>query len=286
MTVLGFQSDDEVANLEVAAADGEYKETLGSTSVHEAKMNSDWSVDRRGSIKLIMDEKKEQEVFRLPEDVFAFIIVAPYCSTAFLFACWVFILKIVIYAILITGISFAPTTVEDEEDMKTTVVKFFLIPVSLAMQEDLMESYFFFANVLYNKEMLKNSSSATSFKLYLSYIMRVIDGILSLVVNYGVMLSTHQTLSVFLNFAALGFLQSIDDIFYELVGLGFMGDAMEHMSTICKDCFLKRRHGECNRRFLFLRISHLDTIFFFVTLFILLIWWLATNVDYLKPSNP
>ena len=266
----------DVESKKVAAKDKESKATLAASSVNLARKNSDWSVNRRGSIKVFMADKKKNEEFDLPEDVFAFIIVAPYTDPAFFFAVTVFLLKIVIYSILITGIEFDPTI--DDEDLKTTVVKFFLIPVSLAMQDDLMEAYFFFANVLYNKEMLKISTTATVFKLYLAYIMRMLDGLMSLVVNFGVMLSTEDTLDVFLNFAALQFLQSIDDIFYELVVSGFLGDSMEHMSTVCKGCTLKRRHGECNRKFMKLRISHLDTLLFGVTLFILLIWWITINI--------
>merc|ERR1712176_1192800 len=56
-------------------------------------------------------------------------------------------------------------------------------------------------------------------------------------------MGTNDILDVFLNFAALHFLQDIDDVFYALVEKGFFGDDMEHMATVCKQVSWPRRAG-------------------------------------------
>jgi len=132
------------------------------------------------------------------------------------------------------------------------------------------------ANITYCPSVLKKiSKSATQNKLIFSFTLRTIDGLFSLSVNFALMIVTDTTLSVFTNFAALYFLQDIDDVFYGLVELGFFGDKMEHMSTLCKSVSFPRRTGIDNEKhycgFLNLRISHLDTIMFVLVFIILLI---------------
>lgn len=242
------------------------------------KMRSDWSVDRRASIKSLMKMKKTDERFELDEDVYALIAICPVASLPFLFAIAIVVLKLVVYGILISGIHPDLTQPLKILNIETTVVKFLLIPVSVAMQEDLMSAFFFFANAIYCPRMLEVSTSATKSKLYFSYILRTIDGIGSLYVNLTVMLITEETLGVFLNFAALQFLQSIDDVFYELIEKGFLGDSMEHWAVLSAKVTIARRHGDDNKRILCFRISWLDTILMVTTVVLCSIGWVIFTV--------
>ena len=208
---------------------------------------------------------KQNGSYDLAEDVYAFITVAPVCSMPFVFACGVIGIKYVVYGTLLSGISFEDF---DGADKAATAVKFFLIPVAVAMQEDLMAVYAGVANARYDSKVLEISEHATKFKFSLSYLLRLLDGLFSLSVNFSVMLSTDEVLNVFLNFAALHFLQNIDDVFYALVEKGFFGDRMEHMSTVCKQISWPRRAGT-NKFSEFL--TNLDTILFALTLLICLV---------------
>jgi len=203
--------------------------------------------------------KKEETRFPLPEDIYAFLIVAPILSQPFLFSLYVFSLKIAVFVILATGIKYSDNS---SESWGALVAKFLLIPVVVAMQEDLIATFWFIANVCYCPSMLQKSEAATKHKLYFSYALRSFDGLLSLYVNFAVMLVTSDVLSIFLNFAALQFLFSIDDIFYELVSKGFFGDKMEHMSVLCTEITLQRRCGADNTWIACFRHTQLDTIFY------------------------
>jgi len=196
----------------------------------------------------------------LTEDVYAFILVAPVLSASFMYAFAVILIKYLVYIILFTGISFSELT---NSPTKVQVVKFLLIPVAVAMQEDLIHVYAYAANMKYDKKVLKVSPSATLGKLVLSLFLRVIDGLSSLSVNFLVMLTTHDNVrQVFLNFAALHFLQSIDDVFFLLIKKGFFGDTMEHMGTLCTQVsFPRRKTNGCTKQF--------DTYLFVLTLIIL-----------------
>mmetsp|Transcript_22432 Transcript_22432/g.52945 ORF Transcript_22432/g.52945 Transcript_22432/m.52945 type:complete len:115 (-) Transcript_22432:1737-2081(-) len=93
----------------------------------------------------------------------------------------------------------------------------------------------------------------------------------SLAINFIVMMQADKVLSVFLNFAALHFLQDIDDVFYALIEKGFFGDDMEEMSILCRQITFPRRRGS-NKCSVFL--TNLDTIFFGITVFSLYILYI------------
>ena len=217
---------------------------------------------------------KQQGSYDLPEDVYSFITVAPVRSAPFLFAVAVISIKIFVYATLLNDLRFSTFTLRSEDyegpglgqnAVLPTVVKFFLIPVTVAMQEDLMAVYAGLANARYDPKVKEISEAATKSKFALAYLLQGIDGILSLTVNFLKMFSTPDILDVFLNFAALHFLQDIDDVFYALVEKGFFGDDMEHMATVCKQISWPRRMGSTEFSHF---LTNLDSILFFATFLI------------------
>ena len=81
---------------------------------------------------------KDRETYDLAEDVYAFIVAAPVFSTPFALAIGVIITKYVVFACLLKGI-LGDANWGDTQSITDLIVKFFLTPVSLAMQSDLME---------------------------------------------------------------------------------------------------------------------------------------------------
>eukprot|EP00535_Pseudo-nitzschia_heimii_P005126 CAMPEP_0197174280 /NCGR_PEP_ID=MMETSP1423-20130617/870_1 /TAXON_ID=476441 /ORGANISM="Pseudo-nitzschia heimii, Strain UNC1101" /LENGTH=299 /DNA_ID=CAMNT_0042623191 /DNA_START=201 /DNA_END=1100 /DNA_ORIENTATION=+ len=210
---------------------------------------------------------KQQGSYDIPEDVYAFITVAPVCSWPFIFAVVVISTKYIVYMTLMNEVRVDEF---NTDDIMAKIVKFFLIPVTVAMQEDLMAVYAGLANARYDEKVLEISGAATKWKFALAYLLQLIDGLLSLVVNFSKMLTTDDVLDVFLNFAALHFLQDIDDVFYALVEKGFFGDDMEHMATVCKQISWPRRAGSNQTSQL---LTSLDSLLFTVTFFVCLIFY-------------
>lgn len=208
-----------------------------------------------------------RERLHLAEDVYAFILACPICSGPFWFAVYFILVKYICYSVLLSGIQ--NDHLFDGQAI-VQVVKFFLIPVAVAMQEDLMTVYANVANKKYDPSVSKNHNYATGAKWVLSNTLRAIDGLLSLGVNFGVMLMTNTILGIFLNFAALHFLQFIDDVLYELAEKGFFGDAMEEATILCKSITFPRRAtlpgDKCNNF-----ITNLDTLLLALTASICLI---------------
>ncbi len=234
--IKGMESDHE------EVPDKDELDTSGKKSMRRKYMNSE------------MLSYKQQGSYELPEDVYSFITVAPVCSAPFLFAVAVIGTKYIVYATLLSGLKFSEFSIKIDYDgpvidglstdeIIAIAVKFLLVPVTVAMQEDLMAVYAGVANTKYDPKVKEISEAATRHKWALAYLLQLIDGLLSLTVNFLKMFNTPNILDVFLNFAALHFLQDIDDVFYALVEKGFFGDDMEHMANVCKQISWPRRTG-------------------------------------------
>lgn len=78
---------------------------------------------------------KSDQSLPLKNDVYAFIAVAPVMSTPFFFALYVVFVKYCVCGLLAFGIQFDNIGASGLAD---DVVKFLLIPVAIAMQEDLV----------------------------------------------------------------------------------------------------------------------------------------------------
>jgi hypothetical protein len=133
---------------------------------------------------------------------------------------------------------------QDEPVLLIRITQFFLLPVAIAMQEDLIHVYTRIANIKYDKAILEKTEYATEWKFALSFLLRFMDGLYSLIVNFVLLLVTDEVLSLFLNFAALQFLQSIDDVAFELAANGYLGDNMEDTCNLVRQCKLPRRVGD------------------------------------------
>jgi len=246
-----------------------------TTEADDDAKGSSYSQNKKELINSAMVSFKENGSYDMSEDVYAFIRAAPVCSWPFVFACGVIGIKYIVYGTLLSGIKYKEF---DGAVKSATAVKFFLIPVAVAMQGDLMAVYAGVANTRYDSKVLRIAKHATETKFILAYFLRLLDGLCSLTVNFMVMLTTDDVLSVFLNFAALHFLQDIDDVFYRLVEKGFFGDGMEHMSMICKQISWPRRVGTETRFSEF--VTSLDTILFALTMFVCLVLYIFFTYKY------
>lgn len=243
-----------------------YDKKEDNTTVGMPELASVEHIDAEGTCA--DDSEKEG----LSEDVYAFIVAAPVISSPFLYAFVVILIKYLVYCILCVGISQKADQLYASPP-KVQAVKFLLIPVAISMQEDLIHVYAYAANLKYDDKVLKVCPDATKGKLVFSMLLRFIDGLFSLSVNFLVMLQTHDHVrQVFLNFAALHFLQSIDDVFFLLLKKGFFGDVMENMSDICtKIEFPRRKTNGCTKQF--------DTVLFTLTFVVLVaVYGVVTSI--------
>ena len=209
----------------------------------------------------------------LGEDVYSLIFICPFNSLAFLFALYTHILKMILMSLLLSDLfQENKTGTFGGKTCTVAATQFFLLPVAVALQDDLIKVYMRVSNMSYDAAILKDLPSAHKSKLFLSYFLQFLDGLASLSVNFLVMMKTDNIQGIFLNFAALHFLQSIDNAAFSLAGSGFLVKSIEEYCGIVKSTALPQRVSNFST-------NHLDTILFTVTYGILFIlYFVATFV--------
>jgi hypothetical protein len=204
--------------------------------------------------------------------VYSLIFIAPIGSASFWFAFYTVSLKLTLFTFLAIDLYGQSGGQFDDKNALSRATQFFLLPVAVALQEDLIHVYTRVANIRYEPEIREISPAATEWKFVLSFILRFIDGLYSLIINFVLIMITDEVLSIFLNFAALGFLQSIDDIAFHLAANGYLGDRMEDNCIIVKTASLPRRVGDCFT-------NSLDSILFLTTYGVMLAVYIYIVVD-------
>lgn len=179
------------------------------------------------------------EMVDIPDDVYSMFFLSSYFGPGFWYAAYVTALKMALYTFLIIDAVEAP--IPDIVDRKLLATQFLMLPVAVAIQEDLTHFFFTIANVHYSKEILEVFPDATCFKFFTANFFRGFDGIYSLLVNFVILLKADTVLTLFLNFAALQFLQTIDNIALHLCMDGYLFDRMETLAHQVLEVKLPRK---------------------------------------------
>uniref|UniRef100_A0A6U3SDT0 EGF-like domain-containing protein n=1 Tax=Ditylum brightwellii TaxID=49249 RepID=A0A6U3SDT0_9STRA len=197
-------------------------------STHEQKRPSSTKGETTSS--LFSDD--DEHIYQLTDDVYSMVFLANTCSAAFVFAMFTFLLKIVIYVFIMIDMldganASNPLSVPKGISTLVRAAQFIMLPVAVAIQEDLIASIALFNVKFRRSEEMKQLPGATLCKWILGSICRFIDGILSLIVNFTLLEKSDTVLGLMLNFAALGFLQTIDNVAYHLALEGYLSDSIE-----------------------------------------------------------
>ena len=218
-------------------------------------------------------EDKGTNLTDLPNDAYTFIFLSPWGSQGFIFGLVVFSLKFCLYSLLWLD---AYATIRDTKSSDTPnmvlAAQCIILPVAVAMQSDLRTSFTILSNVKYSDVVLEFHPSATQFKYYFSNFLRGWDGAYSLCINFTVLLMADSAQALFLNFAALEFLQTIDDMAYGLAKEGFLTPRLEEMACKVEEMQLPKRTNPM--------WTKLDSILFISTFESFLASWFVLKIYY------
>lgn len=190
------------------------------------------------------EELDEPELFDLPNDAYSFIFLSPAWTQGFVFGLYVFLLKMGLYTFLIIdAYDNLRQTKHDETPGRLLAAQCVILPVAVAMQGDLRSTYTILSNVKYSHLVTNVHPHATKLKYYFSNLLRGVDGMYSLIINFGVMLMADSAAGLFLNFAALEFLQTIDDMAFKLAKEGFFTPTLEDWANHVEEMKLPKRKG-------------------------------------------
>jgi len=212
------------------------------------------------------EKHADREYVSIHDDVYNLFFLSRVGGHAFWYSLYVFGLKMALYTFLAID-AFQNESLDQKTGLRVLMAQFLMLPVAVAMQDDLIATYYLIANIKYCPSIRRTNPEAYEWKFNIATACRAIDGAYSLCVNFVVLVSATDVLSLFLNFAALQFLQTIDNIALELAADGYLTDRLEDVAGNVKEAELPKRSDENWLRCV-------DTILFVTTCVILFAFWL------------
>lgn len=240
------------------------KEEVRKVYMQERQLHVDKG-DGGGQTLALLLGLEDEDMEKLEEDVYNMFFLAEVGSQAYWFSLFVWLLKLgLIYIIaydLYTTYEFPPA----DNPTIIRMTQLMLLPVNVAVQEELVVTFFIYANLKWDKVILEVSPHASNGKYHAANMMRMIDGLSFLFINTTLLLQATGILGMFLNFAALQFLQTIDNIALQLAADGYLSDKLEEVADSVGVMKLPRNSNEC--------LQVLDSVFLFLTFLLLVVAW-------------
>ena len=184
----------------------------------------------------------DDERYELYDDVYSMLFLAPQRSRVVLFSIFTYILKFLLFTFVAIdlfsdGYEGNRLNIPSGVTPNVRAAQFFMVLVLVAMQEDLISSLAL-ANVRYDPAIMKSYPGATKTKWILASILRLFDGIYALGINFCILIQASDVLGMFLNFAALHFLGSVDNVSFHLALDGYLGDHVESIAKAATEATL------------------------------------------------
>ena len=209
----------------------------------------------------------DDDMAELSDDVYSMFFLADLWSQGFWYAWLVFILKqfliLMIAVDLFTNKSFPSN---DEVPSLVRATQLVLMPVNFALQEELVMTFFIYGNLKWHEAILELNPDAFKWKYHLGNLFRFLDGLTFLFINTTLLLQATDILGMFLNFAALQFLQSIDNVALGLAKDGYLSEPLEEVAGKVELMKLPRNNND--------RLQMMDSCMMLVTFTILVAAWL------------
>ena len=214
---------------------------------------------------------EDDEMHDIVDDVYNMFFLAEVGGQAFYYALIIFALKVGLFIVIIIDL-FTNRSMPDfnSVDMLVQVTQFFLLPVAVAIEEELIATFFIYSNLKWSPIILELNPCAFKWKYHLGNFFRLVDGLFFLFINTILMLQATDILSMFLNFAALMFLQQIDNIALHLARDGYLTETLE---GVANDVFLMKLPRNHNRK-----LQMLDSLMLFSTYLVLVVLWFLVRV--------
>jgi hypothetical protein len=245
--------EDQVGGVEAPKTTG----TPGDNNMLMRKVSNDES-----DVDHALPEQGE-DLVSIPNDVYTIFFLADVGCQGFYYALYIFVLKMALYTLLALDAIEEP--LPDVVDKRVLAAQLLMLPVAVAMQEDLISTYFLLANIKFSPDIRKDNPAASYIKFNFANLCRGADGVYSLFVNFVILMKADTVLALFLNFAALQFLQRVDNIALDLAADGYLTDSLEEAASRVVAAKLPKK----TTKWLLL----MDTMLFVSTFIVLVIAW-------------
>ena len=217
----------------------------GSSNVEMRRSHSAIRASRP-SVKECLQETPEEDLYDLTLDVYNMFFLSDICSQAFIYSFSTLFVKMSLYILIMFDLGYNKEFPFDkalEVSNLVIIAQVFLIPVAIVTQEELITSFFIFSKLKYSPEVKKRHPGARKWKYVVAHTARLFDGLMFLFINIAVMLlQQNDVLGLFLNFAALMFLQEIDNIALKVCLDGYWTRSLQEAAQDVVDMKFAIRH--------------------------------------------
>jgi len=198
------------------------------------------------SIELFSDDhprgrepEEDVELHTIDQDVFSLMFISPVLSKAFMYSFFVFgvqisILALTLVNLLLNGTKENPLNIPPYTQMEEISAQGVAILVSVFLNRDVTNSFYMF-QVAYNDDIRNILPSAKKWKFVLANALRFIEGLLSLLVTFLLIVATTDVLDIFFNFTALQFVSELDDIGFYIADMGYLFFNIQDMTRAAKN---------------------------------------------------
>ena len=165
---------------------------------------------------------------KMRQDVYSMLFLAEPFSPSFFFALFAIIFQYFILGFLMNDLidESNPNNflgIPPGVTVNVAVAQAFAVVLAALSCGDLLDALAFF-DFISHREIFEIIPNATHCSWFFTWLLKFTEGSTSLIVTFFLLLKSETILSLFLNFAALGFVWAIDDVFFELAKNGFFGD--------------------------------------------------------------
>ena len=220
------------------------------------------------------DVFQPDEDISIVNDIYNMFFFSKVGGQGFWFSTYIFSLKVVLYSLLMAD-TLRNFREMDAVPIDVRITQFFMLPVCVAMQSDLMATLHTISNIKYDPDIMEITPEATEWKFVMANSLRGIDGLYSLCVNFCVLLIADAVLPLFLHFAAFVFVQNIDDLALDMAEGGFLTGQLERIAYHVKRATLPRSHDHA-----FSRLGAALFLSLFAMLFI--VWTVIVLAEFMK----
>ena len=179
--------------------------------------------------EVLHDETTESPI---AQDLYNMLFLSKSWSFPCFYAALIVVVKLAMYAIVLTQIykldGFRDQHFDTHVPLEARVMQLLLVPVAIGIDEELMLTM----DVLSEMGWAAHPSRphATQVKYWIANWLRALDGSVWLFINASMMFHSVDVLSMFLNFAALQFLQSVDNIAFDMAKGGYLSMDLEALA--------------------------------------------------------
>lgn len=238
--------DEEVG---VGQSDSDFTEEENARLRNSAPLGDDEEVGVSQLLDTILSEEKDDtKGIKLQRDTNSILFVAdltwPWKDFAFWYALITFLLQegvliLIILEVFLNAPSYNHLNFPPHVDDMVRTAQGMALFVSLLTQDDVISAIDEVLDAKYEEKLKEKAPGVSCAKFYFSLICRFLQGMTTTAVSFILVVQSSEVLELFLNFAAVSFVSTIDNAAFEFGRRGYITSGVQDVTKVIRDKRMK-----------------------------------------------